>query len=329
MKTPLTFLLALTFLFLFSGSSVVFGGDWQDATDAFNRKDYKTVHRLLTPLAEQGDASAQYNLGQMYRKGEGVPLNYKEAAKWYRLAAEQGDASAQFNLGKMYFKAQVPLNYKEAAKWYRLAADQGHGSAQNNLGWMYREGEGVPQDYVLAHMWFNLAASNSASNPLEGLTEKLNRNTVEKKMTPSQIEKAKEMAINWKPKTQKVRVRPLEELDSELEPAVVTDEELVKKIIIIMGCDLCHKIPGIDFAVGILGPALSLDQIKSSFNNPNYKGKAKDLREYIEESILNPSAYVVFNDLEGETYPNIHPSNHFGQMLSDKALNKIVDFLMK
>ena len=198
MNKPLTFILSLTFLFLFSGS--VYGDDLKDAIDAFNRKDYKTVHRLLTPLAERGDASAQYNLGQMYRKGEGVPLNYKEAAKWYRLAAEQGDAEAQFNLGKMYFKAQVPLNYKEAAKWYRLAADQGHGSAQNNLGWMYREGEGVPQDYVLAHMWFNLAASNSASNPLEGLTEKLNRNTVEKKMTPSQIEKAKEMARNWKPK---------------------------------------------------------------------------------------------------------------------------------
>ena len=64
--------------------------------------------------------------------------------------------------------------------------------------------------------------------------------------------------------------------------------------------------------------------------NPNYKGKAKDLREYIVESILNPSAYVVFNDLEGEMYPDdLHPSNHYGQKLSDKALNKIVDFLMK
>ena len=61
MKTPLTFLLALTFLFLFSGS--VFGDDLQDGFDAAQRQDYKTAHRLWLPLAEQGNAKAQYNLG--------------------------------------------------------------------------------------------------------------------------------------------------------------------------------------------------------------------------------------------------------------------------
>ena len=65
MKTkPLTFLLALTFLFLFSGS--VYGDDFQDGLDAAQRQDYKTAHRLWLPLAEQGDAKAQYNLGVMY-----------------------------------------------------------------------------------------------------------------------------------------------------------------------------------------------------------------------------------------------------------------------
>ena len=57
MKTKkLTFLLALTFLFLNSGS--VFGGDLQDGWDAYQKEDYKTAHRLWLPLAEQGDASA-------------------------------------------------------------------------------------------------------------------------------------------------------------------------------------------------------------------------------------------------------------------------------
>jgi len=51
------------------------------------------------PLAEQGHAVAQFSLGVMYRKGQGVSQNYKTAAKWFRLAAEQGDAAAQFNLG--------------------------------------------------------------------------------------------------------------------------------------------------------------------------------------------------------------------------------------
>jgi len=60
MKPKLTFLLALTFLFLFSGSSVVFGDDLQDATDAYKRNDYETAFKLILPLAEQGNAKAQF-----------------------------------------------------------------------------------------------------------------------------------------------------------------------------------------------------------------------------------------------------------------------------
>ena len=81
MKTkPFTFLLALTFLFLFSGS--VFGDDFQDGLDAAQRQDYKTAHRLWLPLAEQGDAIAQYNLGLMYDQGKGVAQDYKEAVSF-------------------------------------------------------------------------------------------------------------------------------------------------------------------------------------------------------------------------------------------------------
>ena len=64
------------------------------------------------------------------------------------------------NLGFMYNNGQgVPQDYAETVKWYRLAAEQGHASAQNNLGLMYDNGEGVPQDYVQAHMWYNLAGA--------------------------------------------------------------------------------------------------------------------------------------------------------------------------
>ena len=123
MKSKLTFLLALTFLFLFS--SVVFGDDFQDGLDAAQRQDYKTAYKLWLPLAEQGDADAQVLLGVMYDKGQGVPQDYKESIKWYRLSAEQGDAIAQYNLGVMYGKGQgVPQDYQEAGKWYRLSAEQ-------------------------------------------------------------------------------------------------------------------------------------------------------------------------------------------------------------
>ena len=149
MKTKLTFLLALTFLFLFSGSSVVFADVFQDATDALNRKDYKTAHRLWLPLAEQGNVEAQYELGLMYEQGQGVPQDYKEAVKWYRLSVEQGYAKAQSVLGFMYHKGHGVLqDYKEAVKWFRLAAEQGFAIAQYNLGLMYVKGKGVPKDHV-------------------------------------------------------------------------------------------------------------------------------------------------------------------------------------
>ena len=179
MKPKLTYLLSLTFLFLFSGSSVVFADDWQD----------------LRLAAEQGDDLAQYNMGVMYAKGEGVPQDYKEAAKWYRLSAEQGFAQAQSNLGSMYAAGEgVPQDYKEAVRWTQLAAEQGHPYAQHNLGVRYALGQGVPQDSVLAHMWFNLSGSNGYKGAVEG------RNLVETAMTPSQIEEAQRLARNWRPK---------------------------------------------------------------------------------------------------------------------------------
>ena len=66
--------------------------------------------------------------------------------------------------------------------------------AQFNLGVMYDQGQGVSKDYVLAHMWFNLSGSNGFERAIKY------RNKIEKKMTPSQIEKAQEIARNWKPK---------------------------------------------------------------------------------------------------------------------------------
>ena len=77
-------------------------------------------------LAEQGDTEAQYNLGRIYNKGEGVTKNYKEAFKWYSLAANQGDASAQYSLGNMYLDGKgVIQDDKEAYKWFLLACVYG------------------------------------------------------------------------------------------------------------------------------------------------------------------------------------------------------------
>ena len=66
--------------------------DWEKGVAAYESGDFATAMREWEPLAEQGDATAQGNLGLMYDEGQGVPQDYKTAVKWYRLAAEQGDA---------------------------------------------------------------------------------------------------------------------------------------------------------------------------------------------------------------------------------------------
>src|SRR6266566_3486526 len=97
-------------------------GPLEDAVAAYRKGDYATARELLRPLAEQGHAGAQSNLGIKYTNGEGVPQNYSEALKWYRRAAEQHLALAQYNLGVSYHKGEgVTQNYSEAIKWYRRA----------------------------------------------------------------------------------------------------------------------------------------------------------------------------------------------------------------
>ena len=135
MKTKqLIFLLTLTFLFLFSGSSVVFGDDLRDGLLAYGTKDYKKAYKLILPLAEQGNVIAQTTLGVMYQEGHEVLKDYKEAVKWYRRSAEREYAIAQHNLGVMYLEGYgVPQDHKEAEKWFRRSAEQGIARAQEAL----------------------------------------------------------------------------------------------------------------------------------------------------------------------------------------------------
>jgi Sel1 repeat len=88
---------------------------------AMTRGDYPTALRLVRPLADQGDAIAQNNLGVMYDRGKCVPQDYAEAVKWDRLAANQGYDRAQTNLGILYADGGhgVPQDYAEAVKWDR------------------------------------------------------------------------------------------------------------------------------------------------------------------------------------------------------------------
>ena len=108
-------------------------------------------------------------------------------------AAERGSVNAQYWLAELYKKEDGCGSSCDrlAAKWYRKAADQGDYKSQIIIGDMYIRGVGVIQDKVLAHMWFNIA--NIEDSYLA--REKMDR--IAKEMSPSQIEKAQDMAREW------------------------------------------------------------------------------------------------------------------------------------
>jgi uncharacterized protein len=99
-------------------SSALAGPSFEDGMTALNGRDYPKAVEIFGSLGERKDTRAQSVLGAMYHAGLGVPVDYKEARRWYLLAAEQGDPGAQFNLGIMYTMGQgVPRDFKEARSW--------------------------------------------------------------------------------------------------------------------------------------------------------------------------------------------------------------------
>ena len=107
--------------------------------------------------------------------------------------AALGDPQASFVVGMMYHGGTdgVTQDYKQAGKFLLVSANDGNHLAQRYLGHMYSDGQGVPQDYVRAHMWYNIAASNGDSLDAE------TRDIIAERMTPTQIEKAQDWAGEW------------------------------------------------------------------------------------------------------------------------------------
>ena len=116
--------LALVLVFAF-GFAPPAWADFQAGFDAYQHGDYAAAYREWLPLAEEGDAEAQFNLGILYDLGQGVAQSKVRAATWYRRSAEQGFAAAQYNLAVMF-----------------------------------ANGEGIPRNNVLAYALFDLAAAD-------------------------------------------------------------------------------------------------------------------------------------------------------------------------
>jgi uncharacterized protein len=154
--------------------------------------NYKVAYEKLKPIADNGNAKAQYRIGQMHQLGYGFPKNDHKAIMLFMKSAQLGSEDAQYELGNLY-SSEKHKDYKLSARYYREAAENKHFIAQYRLGEMYRDGKGVIQDYAQAHMWFNIAMAEERNID----KARKSTNDIEKKMTPGQIAEAQKLAREW------------------------------------------------------------------------------------------------------------------------------------
>lgn len=136
--------------------------------DAWQRSDYPHAVAIWRPLAEGGDADAQFNLGQAYRLGRGVPLDLAAATIWFERAARSGHLDAETTLGLLTFQ-----NGDRAAglKWLKQAADQGEPRAMLVYGTALYNGDGVTQDRIRGYSYVSRAAGQGLAPAQETLAQ--------------------------------------------------------------------------------------------------------------------------------------------------------------
>ena len=199
-----------------------------EGLDALRRNDFATAAKELRPLAERGDAEAQYRVGLMYEFGKGYPQDKTQGIVWFKKAAAQnhadaqtelgiiyaigdgvkqddalavawlqkgatqGNATAQYNLGLWYAKGQgVKLDIAKAIEWMRKAGAQGMPVAQWKLGVAYENGEGVPKNPQLAYINYAIAARGGNKEYIEY------RDDIAKQLTPAQAKSGMAAAEAW------------------------------------------------------------------------------------------------------------------------------------
>jgi uncharacterized protein len=159
MKRFLTTLVILTALLGSAGA--VWAGDFDKGLKAYQSGDFATAMKEWTPLAEQGDASAQFNLGVMYSKGKGVTQDDAEAFAWMERSAKQKYGPALSELG-LYFERGLGTEKNEnlAFIMYRKSAIGDWPGGQKRLGNAFGRGLGTDSNDQLAYMWMFLAKEN-------------------------------------------------------------------------------------------------------------------------------------------------------------------------
>lgn len=164
MRRPRRYTLAL-YVLLAATSVVVFwplsddSSQFRQGIAAAERGAFEETVSLWRPLAEKGYPRAQYGMGVLYERGQGVPRDPALAVDWYGKAARQNIWEAQVNLGLLYVAGDgIARDYASAATWFREAAEGGAADGQINLGNLYRQGWGVERNRDEAMRWFRRAA---------------------------------------------------------------------------------------------------------------------------------------------------------------------------
>jgi len=153
--------------------------------EAWQRADYSGAVAIWKPLAASGDADAQFNLGQAYRLGRGVPLDLGSAQMWFQRAANSGHVDAQTTLGLLLFQNGDRAN---GLKWLQRAAEQGEPRALLVYGTALYNGDGVTQDKLLGYAFISRAAAQGLAPAKDTLAQ------LDQMMTAPDREKALALA---------------------------------------------------------------------------------------------------------------------------------------
>lgn len=208
-------------------------GDAAAGRAAFMAAQYEKAKRILEPLAEAGDAEAQYWIGVMYAHGRGYPPVCRQAIRWYERAAAQGHPLATFNVGFMLYHGwgadpsgcRFTSDAARAAPWLKKAAEMNVPRAQYLIGHIYETGNGLPRSMDEAFLWIEKAANAGlseaqfdlglmyarAGNRKDAYTwffllaergypgARQNADVLAKNMTPGDVYEAERRALYWTP----------------------------------------------------------------------------------------------------------------------------------
>ncbi len=164
-RQPRTFSSALPRIFLAGAAWLALSAaaaTMEDAQRAMDAGRFAQAAEWLKPMANDGNADAQFHLGNLHYHGQGLPEDEVMAVFWWKKAAAHGHADAMFQLAGAYLFGAHAAKFvsdpdREAAIWYFQAASAGHVEAQYHLGLLFLAGKGVIENRREAARWFRKA----------------------------------------------------------------------------------------------------------------------------------------------------------------------------